>query len=81
MGYVHSNIPATNLLLIVDKGYFDVGLVREIAWGSAAFDQLVLPHDYKQTIRAFVDAQMSGLDEFDDIIKGKGERRHALKGQ
>ncbi|KPM40505.1 hypothetical protein AK830_g6047 [Neonectria ditissima] len=36
------------------------------------FDQLVLPHDYKRVIRAFVDAQMSGLDDFDDVIKGKG---------
>jgi hypothetical protein len=81
MGYVHSDIPVAKLLLIVDKGYFDVDLVGEITWGSAAFDQLVLPHDYKQTIRAFVDAQMSGLDEFDDVIKGKGKRRHGLKRQ
>jgi hypothetical protein len=81
MGYVHFDILVTGLLLIVDKGYFDVDLVGEITWGSSAFDQLVLPHDYKQTIRAFVDAQMSGLDDFDDVIKGKGESRHALRRQ
>ncbi|KAJ4268835.1 hypothetical protein NW762_002905 [Fusarium torreyae] len=53
-------------------GYFDVDLVKDVAWSSAAFDQLVLPHDYKRIIRAFVDAQISGLDDFDDVIKGKG---------
>ncbi|KAM0562014.1 hypothetical protein ACHAPJ_002456 [Fusarium lateritium] len=53
------------------QGYFDVDLVEDVAWSSAAFDQLVLPHDYKRIIRAFVDAQMSGLDDFDDVIKGK----------
>ncbi|KAK7423533.1 hypothetical protein QQX98_000991 [Neonectria punicea] len=53
-------------------GYFDIDLVKDISWSTAAFDQLVLPHDYKRVIRAFVDAQMSGLDDFDDVIKGKG---------
>jgi hypothetical protein len=43
-----------------------------VLWSSTAFDQLVLPHDYKRIIQAFVGAQMSGLDNFDDVIKGKG---------
>jgi len=44
-----------------------------VVWSSTAFDQLVLPHDYKRIIQAFVGAQMSGLDNFDDVIQGKGK--------
>ncbi|KAF5580908.1 TOB3 (member of AAA-ATPase family) [Fusarium pseudocircinatum] len=51
---------------------FDIELVKDVVWSSTAFDQLVLPHDYKRIIQAFVGAQMSGLDNFDDVIKGKG---------
>ncbi|KAG9505296.1 hypothetical protein J7337_002263 [Fusarium musae] len=54
------------------SGLFDVELVKDVIWSSTAFDQLVLPHDYKRIIQAFVGAQMSGLDNFDDVIKGKG---------
>ncbi|KAM5349708.1 hypothetical protein ACJ41O_006213 [Fusarium nematophilum] len=53
-------------------GHLDIDLVREISWDSAAFDQLVLPGDYKRVIRAFVATQMSGEDDFDDVITGKG---------
>ncbi|KAF5968187.1 AAA family ATPase [Fusarium bulbicola] len=53
-------------------GLFDIELVQDVVWNSTAFDQLVLPHDYKRIIHAFVGAQMSGLDNFDDVIKGKG---------
>ncbi|KAF4437117.1 TOB3 (member of AAA-ATPase family) [Fusarium acutatum] len=53
-------------------GLFDIELVKDVIWSSTAFDQLVLPHDYKRIIQAFVGAQMSGLDNFDDVIKGKG---------
>ncbi|KAF4497993.1 TOB3 (member of AAA-ATPase family) [Fusarium agapanthi] len=53
-------------------GLFDIELVQDVVWNSTAFDQLVLPHDYKRIIQAFVGAQMSGLDNFDDVIKGKG---------
>ncbi|KAF5588709.1 TOB3 (member of AAA-ATPase family) [Fusarium pseudoanthophilum] len=51
---------------------FDIELIKDVIWSSTAFDQLVLPHDYKRIIQAFVGAQMSGLDNFDDVIKGKG---------
>ncbi|SCO39485.1 related to TOB3 (member of AAA-ATPase family) [Fusarium fujikuroi] len=53
-------------------GLFDIELVKDVVWNSTAFDQLVLPHDYKRIIQAFVGAQMSGLDSFDDVIQGKG---------
>ncbi|KAL6356001.1 hypothetical protein LRP88_09586 [Fusarium phalaenopsidis] len=55
-----------------DWGYLDIDLIQDIVWSNTAFDQLVLPHDYKRIIRAFVHAQISGLDNFDDVIKGKG---------
>ncbi|KAH7272972.1 hypothetical protein MRS44_003472 [Fusarium solani] len=55
-----------------DWGYLDINLIQDIVWSNTAFDQLVLPHDYKRIIRAFVHAQISGLDNFDDVIKGKG---------
>ncbi|EEU39866.1 uncharacterized protein NECHADRAFT_39197 [Fusarium vanettenii 77-13-4] len=55
-----------------DWGYLDINLIEDIVWSNTAFDQLVLPHDYKRIIRAFVHAQISGLDNFDDVIKGKG---------
>ncbi|ETS81506.1 hypothetical protein PFICI_06508 [Pestalotiopsis fici W106-1] len=53
--------------------YFYVDQIRDIIWNQGAFDQLVLPHDYKQIIHAFVDAQLSHVDDFDDVIKGKGK--------
>ncbi|KAF5717881.1 AAA family ATPase [Fusarium globosum] len=53
-------------------GLFDIELVKDVVWSSTAFDRLVLPHDYKRIIQAFVGAQMSGLDNFDDVIQGKG---------
>ncbi|KAI1124036.1 P-loop containing nucleoside triphosphate hydrolase protein [Nemania abortiva] len=53
--------------------YLDVDLIQEIEWKDKAFEQLVLPHEYKRLIWAFVTAQLSHLDDFDDIIKGKGK--------
>uniref|UniRef100_A0A0D2XEK7 Uncharacterized protein n=1 Tax=Fusarium oxysporum (strain Fo5176) TaxID=660025 RepID=A0A0D2XEK7_FUSOF len=57
--------------LTTNLGLFDIELIKDVLWNSTAFDQLVLPHDYKRIIQAFVGAQMSGLDNFDDVIKGK----------
>ncbi|KAK2935430.1 AAA ATPase domain [Fusarium oxysporum f. sp. vasinfectum] len=58
--------------LTTNLGLFDIELIKDVLWSSTAFDQLVLPHDYKRIIQAFVGAQMSGLENFDDVIKGKG---------
>ncbi|KAF9871900.1 hypothetical protein CkaCkLH20_10532 [Colletotrichum karsti] len=60
-------------LKIKDWVHFDVDLVKDIVWDDGAFEQLVLPHDYKRVIWAFVEAQMSNVDDFDDIIGGKGK--------
>jgi hypothetical protein len=40
---------------------------------------LVLPHGYKDVIRAFVQEQLSRGDDFDDVVYGKGEKPDAMK--
>ncbi|KAI8190769.1 hypothetical protein KHU50_000394 [Colletotrichum sp. SAR 10_65] len=55
------------------KWLFFIDSVTEVEWNEGAFDQLVLPHDYKTIVRAFVEAQMSSASGFDDIIRGKGQ--------
>ncbi|KAJ4353177.1 uncharacterized protein N0V89_004903 [Didymosphaeria variabile] len=47
--------------------------IAEILWNEEAFDRLVLPHDYKRLIRGFVHMQLNSMDEFDDVMKGKGQ--------
>ncbi|MCJ1474450.1 hypothetical protein MMC13_003108 [Lambiella insularis] len=51
---------------------FYVANVCPIRWSENAFPGLVLPHGYKDIIRAFVQEQLSHDDEFDDIVHGKG---------
>lgn len=51
---------------------FYVENVRPIRWSQNAFPGLVLPHGYKDIIRAFVQEQLSRDDDFDDIVYGKG---------
>ncbi|KAF3481902.1 uncharacterized protein GIQ15_04661 [Arthroderma uncinatum] len=51
---------------------FYVENVCSIRWSDKAFPRLVLPHGYKEIIRAFVQEQLSRDDEFDDIVYGKG---------
>ncbi|RDW62492.1 hypothetical protein BP5796_10794 [Coleophoma crateriformis] len=51
---------------------FYVGNVNQIRWSNNAFPKLVLPHGYKEIIRAFVQEQLSRDDGFDDIVQGKG---------
>lgn len=49
--------------------------MKDIGWNQRAFDSLVLSHaqeDLRQLILAFANAQSKNLDEFDDIIHGKG---------
>jgi len=57
---------------------FDVDNVCSIRWSENAFAKLVLPHGYKDIIRAFVQEQLSRDDGFDDIIAGKGGTRNFL---
>ncbi|KAH7313972.1 P-loop containing nucleoside triphosphate hydrolase protein [Stachybotrys elegans] len=52
---------------------FNVDSVADIVWNDQAFDRLVLPHDYKSAVWAFVHAQLTKVDEFDDVIEGKGK--------
>ncbi|KAL9616492.1 MAG: hypothetical protein Q9160_008635 [Pyrenula sp. 1 TL-2023] len=51
---------------------FYVENIHAISWSENAFPKLVLPHGYKDIIRAFVQEQLSRSDEFDDIVHGKG---------
>ncbi|PYI11089.1 P-loop containing nucleoside triphosphate hydrolase protein [Aspergillus sclerotiicarbonarius CBS 121057] len=54
---------------------FNVDKVKEITWNSHAFDSLVLPsprQDLKELILSFARAQSRSLNEFDDVIQGKG---------
>ncbi|KAK7753053.1 hypothetical protein SLS62_005003 [Diatrype stigma] len=52
---------------------FPVDGVGEIAWSDTALERLVLHDDYKKIILAFVQAQLSKADDFDDVIQGKGQ--------
>ncbi|KAI8297576.1 ATP-dependent zinc metalloprotease FtsH [Colletotrichum sp. SAR11_240] len=54
-------------------GLFFIDSVTEVEWNESAFNQLVLPHDYEMIVRAFVEAQMSPVSGFDDLIRGKGQ--------
>ncbi|KAI7777894.1 hypothetical protein LA080_002946 [Diaporthe eres] len=66
---LHRNIhgiSSLTLILYVDS-------IGEIEWSSDAFKQLVLPHDYKRIVWAFVEAQISQQDNFDDLVRGKGK--------
>ena len=51
---------------------FYVEDIHPISWSESAFPRLVLPHGYKEIIRAFVQEQLSRDDGFDDIVYGKG---------
>jgi predicted ATP-dependent serine protease len=52
---------------------FYVDRVDDITWNEDAFQRLVLPHDYKEIVLAFVDSQLNNKDQFDDIVQGKGQ--------
>ncbi|PWY89945.1 P-loop containing nucleoside triphosphate hydrolase protein [Aspergillus heteromorphus CBS 117.55] len=51
---------------------FYVENICPINWNKNAFPGLVLPHGYKEIIRAFVEEELSRDDGFDDIVYGKG---------
>ncbi|KAG6356042.1 hypothetical protein INS49_015427 [Diaporthe citri] len=59
----------TNTLVVI----LYIDSIGEIEWSSDAFKQLVLPHDYKRIVWAFVEAQISQQDTFDDLVRGKGK--------
>jgi len=66
LGQLQSGV---NSLILAE---FDIENVSPIKWSENAFARLVLPHGYKDIIRAFVQEQLSRDDGFDDIISGKG---------
>ena len=62
-------VPIANFTLQV---YFYVDNIREIRWNVEAFQRLVLPHDYKEIVLAFVESHLSEKHDFDDVVQGKG---------
>jgi len=57
---------------------FAIGKITEIKWQTDAFDNLVLPKDQKELIKALVESHhgtanaVDAEDQFDDFIVGKG---------
>ncbi|TGZ83324.1 hypothetical protein EX30DRAFT_370338 [Ascodesmis nigricans] len=53
---------------------FPVSQISEIEWNEKAFDQLVLPKDQKDIVRALVESHSAteGSCTIDDVIAGKG---------
>lgn len=51
---------------------FFVNSVQEINWNTGAFDRLVLPSQQKELILGFVESQQDEMNQFDDVIEGKG---------
>ena len=51
----------------------EVNNVHDIEWNEEAFENLVLPGDYKKLLLAFSESQRSSSNIFDDVIKGKGK--------
>lgn len=60
-----------------EKRWFelDIDKLSEVNWNLQCFDQLVLPSESKDLIRALVVTHTAkrNHDDFDDIIKGKGK--------
>ena len=55
---------------------FYLDLTKEIEWNTDAFDSLVPPkgqEDLKELILGIATAQSQKLDQFDDIVSGKGQ--------
>ncbi|EME88151.1 uncharacterized protein MYCFIDRAFT_201419 [Pseudocercospora fijiensis CIRAD86] len=47
--------------------------VEDIEWNDHAFEKLLLRQQYKDMILAFMESHIQAKDQFDDIIKGKGQ--------
>lgn len=63
-------------LLTFSSAKFYIDGVEDITWNETAFEKIVLSHDYKTVVWAFVDAQLSrDRNSFDDIIEGKGKHQ------
>ena len=52
---------------------FWIDSVKEIIWNDKALESLVLPSDQKELILTFAESQMKHAQNFDNVIKGKGQ--------
>lgn len=50
-----------------------ISSVERIEWNDGAFEKLLLRQQYKDMILAFMQSHTQCKDQFDDIIKGKGQ--------
>jgi SpoVK/Ycf46/Vps4 family AAA+-type ATPase len=62
---------------LIDKEWLEFSLrgVSEIEWNTHAFESLVLPQEQeglKDLLLAVANAQSKQLDNFDDVVRGKG---------
>jgi hypothetical protein len=57
-----------------------VGSIADIKWSSLPFDNLILPPEQKNLIKAIAQARMIAGSEhaFDDVVEGKGQGLIAL---
>lgn len=49
---------------------FAIDWIKDVEFNETAFKQLLLPNNHKELVHALV--KNHGIDEFDDLIKGKG---------
>ncbi|MBA7489712.1 hypothetical protein ES702_00246 [subsurface metagenome] len=53
--------------------WFNVDAVEPVVFNKDAFDSLLLPKKHKTLVHSLVKSHVSGNDEFDDLIAGKGK--------
>ena len=65
------------MIVVIDANstlqvYFYIDSTREIRWNVEAFQRLVLLHNSKEIVWAFVESQLSQSHDFDGVVQGKG---------
>lgn len=53
--------------------WFGVDAIEPVAFNKEAFNSLLLPKKHKTLVHSLVKSHVSGNDEFDDMIAGKGK--------
>ena len=52
---------------------FDINLVKDFEWSDEPINNLVLPSETKELIKALVEKHSGHTSTFDDFIQGKGQ--------
>lgn len=53
--------------------WFNIDLIEPVVFNTEAFDSLLIPARQKSLVHSLVKTHVSGNDEFDDMIAGKGK--------